>query len=406
MCRGTSFTPFLDLGFHPPSDRFLSSDELNQPEPRFPLRVVICDQCSLVQLDYIVSGEVLYCQHYPYESSTTRMGFAHWSEFADTASTRLGLGRDDLVIDIGSNVGVLLERFNASSGVRVLGVDPAANIANIANLRSIETIAAFFNLETAKRIVASKGQARVITATNVFAHIDDLDDLMAAVKVLLHDDGAFIIEVPYLANLIERLEYDTIYHEHLSYISILPLSRFVERHGMEIADVQQRDIHGGSVRVWMQRKGQGRLKPTGAAADLIALENYKEIHSIDRLRAFAADVEANRRELLWLLDRLKDDGKRIVAVSAPAKGMTLLNYCDLGTDVLSYVTEKSKLKIGRYTPGGHIPVVEDGRLAADKPDFALLLAWNFADEIIANLRDYSKVGGRFIIPLPRPQIMD
>lgn len=396
---------FLDLGMQPPADRFITKAQLEEHEPHFPLRVLLCEECGLVQLDTVAPADLLYCHDYPYESSITTMGRLHWQEFAATVNAAIGLGEKDLVVDIGSNVGVLLEMF-AGHKARVFGVDPAANIAAIANARGIETMPSFFTMDAVETILKTKGPARVITGTNVFAHVDRLDLFMQAIDRLLAKDGLFIIEAPYLVNLIERLEYDTIYHEHLSYISIKPLKLFFESLGMEIADVQQRDIHGGSIRVWVQRKGTGPLKSTGAAEQLIQLEQYKGIYDLNRLHRFAADVDANRRELVWLIKDLKKNGKRVVAVSAPAKGMTLLNYCRFGRNELDYVTEKSTLKIGRFTPGGHIPVLPDAALSENPPDYALLLAWNFADEIINNLKSYSATGGRFIIPLPTPQIVE
>jgi SAM-dependent methyltransferase len=405
MCKGQRLTQFLDLGSMPPADSFLTEAQLGEPEPSYPLRVVVCEDCGLVQLDHVVPPDVLYCHDYPYESSTTRLGRVHWDEFAETAVERLGLGTNDLVVDFGSNVGVLLERF-AARGPRVLGIDPAPNIVEIANRRGIETIAAFFNSPTVAGVVAARGKARIVTATNVFAHIDDLDDVMRAVDLLLADDGVLIIEAPYLVNLIERLEYDTIYHEHLSYLAIRPLKRFVESKGMEIFEVQERDIHGGSIRIWIRRRSRGQSPPSDAVRELLALEDHKRVSELTRLNQFADDVARNRRDIRWLIDDITHHGKRVVAVSAPAKGMTLLNYCGLGPDKLAFVTEKAALKIGRFTPGQHIPVVADAELMAQKPDYALLLAWNFADEIIANLRDFSRAGGKFIIPIPSPQIVE
>lgn len=406
MCKGEQLFEFLDLGSTPPADRFLRPDQLLEEERHYPLRVVMCENCGLAQLNYVVPPEILYCEEYPYESSMTRAGRMHWGEFAATTATMLGLGPDDLVVDIGSNVGVLLEMFR-NQGPRVLGVDPAANIAEIANHRGIETMAAFFGSAVAGRILADKGPAAVITATNVFAHIHDLDDIMLAVDRLLTPDGVFVVEAPYFINLVQSLEYDTIYHEHLSYLSVKPLVRFFARFGMEIFEIQQRDIHGGSFRVFVRRTGQSRRggPDTGVVEEFLALEERARIYSRDRLLAFAHDVETNRRELLWLLHRLKNQGKRIIGVSAPAKGMTLLNYGRIGPEILSFVTEKSTLKIGRFTPGTHIPVVSDDRIIEEKPDYALLLAWNFAEEIMGNLSAFSRAGGKFIIPIPNPQIV-
>lgn len=404
MCSGTNFHKFLNLSKTPPADQFIFAEQLTEPEESYPLEVVVCESCSLVQLNYVVPPEILYCNNYPYESSTTKAGRSHWGEFAATTVRLLALKQKDLVVDVGSNVGVLLQMFR-DNGTSVLGVDPAANIAEIANKNGIETIAGFFSSETARCIVATKGQASVITGTNVFAHIDDLHDFMQATDILLNQKGVLIIEAPYFLELLQNLEYDTIYHEHLSYLSLKPMKRFFERFGMEVFEVQRRDIHGGSFRVFVRRRGASERPVSGVVAELLAAEEYAKAYDHATLDKFARDVARNRDDLRHLLLDLKRSGKSIVGVSAPAKGMTLLNYCGIDADMLDFVAEKSKLKIGRYTPGGHIPVVSDEVLLERQPDYALLLAWNFAEEIMNNLKQFSDRGGKFIIPIPNPKIV-
>jgi SAM-dependent methyltransferase len=402
MCNGVDLVQFLDLGFTPPADQFLRKEQLREPEVYYPLPVVICSGCGLVQLGHVVSPEILYRRDYPYESSITRTGRNHWSEFANSTVKRLGLGSSDLVVDIGSNVGTLLEAFRAA-GTRILGVDPASNIVRIAEKRGVETINEFFSEDVARRIATEYGNAATITGTNVFAHVDDLAAFMRAIDILLTPGGVFIFEAPYLVNLINHLEYDTIYHEHLSYLSVKPLIAFVQRFEMEVFDIQERDIHGGSFRVFISRKGKMPISPV--VAEFLAREEKLALYDLGQLQEFSAAVAQNREDLTWLLKSLKHEGKRICAVSAPAKGMTLLNYCRIGTDTLDFVTEKSTLKIGRFTPGAHIPVVPDDELLQQNPDYALLLAWNFAEEIMENLKDYRQRGGKFIIPIPHPRIV-
>jgi 2-polyprenyl-3-methyl-5-hydroxy-6-metoxy-1,4-benzoquinol methylase len=404
MCASERLAPFLDLGEMPPADQFLHKHQLVEHRESYPLQVAVCEECGLIQLNYVVPPEILYCDDYPYESSTTSAGRRHWSEFARTTTRLLDLTANDLVVDIGSNVGVLLQMFK-EQGTRVLGVDPAANIAEIANKNGIETVAAFFNSETARQIVAGKGQATVITGTNVFAHVGDLHDLMKAVSTLLAERGTFIIEAPYFLELLHSLEYDTIYHEHLSYLSLKPLVRFFKQFGMEIFDAQLRDIHGGSIRLFVRRIGTSAGPVAPIVMQMLANEARERIYELDTLKQFAQNVANNRKALRELLTSLKNSGNKIVAVSAPAKGMTLLNYCSLGTDFLEFVTEKSKLKIGRYTPGMRIEVVPDDMLLTHQPDYALLLAWNFAEEIMNNLKEFSDRGGKFIIPIPTPRIV-
>lgn len=402
MCSSPRLRQFLDLGFTAPADGFLRLDQLGESETHYPLQVCQCEECGLAQLNHVVSPEILYRHDYPYESSITNAGRRHWKEFADTVCQMLGLGEKDLVIDIGSNVGVLLECFR-NNGPRILGVDPASNIVRIAEARGIETWDEFFGRHVVARILAEKGKASVITGTNVFAHVDDLREFMTAVESLLTDKGVFIFEAPHFGHLVRHLEYDTIYHEHLSYLSLRPLISFFHQFGMEAFEVQERDIHGGSFRVFVGRRG---ARPVGASiAVMLASEQSAGLYDPARLDSFAREVENNRRELTWLLQSLKHSGKRIAGVSAPAKGMTLLSYCRIGPEILDFVTEKSKLKIGRVTPGLHIPVVGDEELIRQKVDYALLLAWNFADEIMNNLSAFTQQGGRFIIPVPKPRVV-
>ncbi len=401
-CNSTDLSQFLDLGFTPPADRFLRREQLAEPEIHYPLTVNLCQCCGFVQLGQVVSPEVLYRQDYPYESSITRSGQAHWSEFAKTVVQRFGLGADDLAVDIGSNVGVLLSAFRAN-GTRILGVDPASNIVRIAERNGVETLNEFFSQSVAADIRKTKGQASVITGTNVFAHVDDLAGFMRAVDHLLNERGVFIFEAPYFVNLVGQLEYDTIYHEHLSYLSLRPLIPFFRKFGMEVFDVEQRDIHGGSFRVYVARAGQHAV--TAEVQHLLDVEKQTGVHSLDTLNAFAQRVAQNRQELMNFLRTLKQQGKTVAVVSAPAKGMTLLNYCRLGTETLDFATEKSTLKIGRFTPGSHLPVIPDAELMTRKPDYVLLLAWNFAKEIIRNLNDYREAGGKFIIPIPNLKVL-
>ena len=402
MCGSSLLYRFLDLGFTPPADQFRRKDQLREADIYYPLQVYGCEGCGLAQLGYVVSPEVLYRNDYPYESSTTRTGRQHWADFAGSVVKRFGLGPKNLAVDIGSNVGVLLAAFR-THGLRIHGVDPAANIVLIAQQNGIDTDCDFFNSDTAQRIVQNKGRASVITATNVFAHVDDLHGFMQSVDILLDTEGVFIFEAPYFVNLLRSNEYDTIYHEHLSYLSVKPLVPFFGTHGMEVFDIEQSDIHGGSFRVFVGRGGQRRV--TKEVGKLLQAEADIGIYTRKVLDKFAAAVRNNKRELVWLLQSLKHQGKRIAGISAPAKGMTLLNYCGIDGDVLDFVTEKAALKIGRYTPGSHIPVVPDAELLTKQPDYALLLAWNFADEIMKNLDEYRQRGGKFIIPIPTPRIV-
>ena len=403
LCKSQVLRPILDLGFTPPADQFLHETQLREPETYYPLRMCLCAKCSFAQLDHVVDPKILYQNDYPYEASITRAGHAHWKSFAKSAVGRFKLKGTDLVVDIGSNVGVLLAAFG-DEGVRIQGVDPAPNIVKIAQDNGIDTICDFIGMGAVDRIVGEKGRASLVTATNVFAHIDDLDALMAELVRLLTDEGVFVFEAPYFLHLLEMNEYDTIYHEHLSYIALRPLVPFLEKFNLQIFDVEEDDIHGGSIRVYIGKRSQ---RPASTRfKELVEAEAETLKPTAPLVAGFAERVRKNRADLTWLLHSLKQQGKTIAGVSAPAKGMTLLNYCGIGQGLLDFVTEKSKLKIGKYTPGTHLPVLGDEALTERRPDYALLLAWNFAEEIIKNIDGYRRAGGKFIVPIPSPRIID
>lgn len=402
ICKGSSLQPYLDLGFTPAADSFIREQGLQQPETHYPLEVYLCNDCGMSQLGYTVPPDILYQHDYPYESSTTRAGRTHFFDFAASVVNRFHLGSENLAIDIGSNVGVLLDGFK-SKGCRILGIEPSANISATAIGRGIETINDFISPKLATQVVKSHGKASVVTTTNVFAHIDDLDDFMKAIDTLLDEKGVFIIEAPHFLKLLKNLEYDTIYHEHLLYISVRPLNKLFNRFGFEAVDVEEIGIHGGSIRIYVSRTGAYPV--TKALTEMIATEEQNQIFDFDRLSQFSHDVALHRTKLTTLLRSLKADGASLAGVSAPAKGMTLLNYCHIGPELLDFMTEKSRLKIGLYTPGTHIPIFPDSSLIERQPDYALLLAWNFADEIMENLKEYREKGGKFIIPIPEPRIV-
>jgi SAM-dependent methyltransferase len=401
MCGSQDLAEFLDLGHQPPADAFLTAEQLKEPEVRYPLTALMCVRCGLAQLGYIVPKEILYGEAYPYESSTTLAGRTHFTGLARTIAERFNLGSRDLAVDIGSNVGVLLAGFQAV-GTRVVGIEPVPKLAAQARTNGIDTVTAFFSAESVESVVQRHGRATAVTATNVFGHLDDLSTFVECLAKLLRQDGVLVVEVPYLVDLLERLEYDTVYHEHLSYIAVTPVARFFERHGFQVFDVERIPIHGGSIRIYVGYHGR---RPRDARVDeLTRLEGQRDIFNLATLRGFAGRVRENRLNLTKALIDLKAAGKRVVAVSAPAKGNTLLNYCNLHTGILDYATEKARLKIGLFTPGTHLPVVDDARLVADRPDYGLLLAWNFKDEIAGNLADFHRAGGKFITAIPAIQI--
>lgn len=402
MCDSDNLVMYLDLGFTPPADQFRKKEELEYPEIRYPLKVMLCSDCGLSQLSHVVNPQILYQFDYPYESSTTKTGKIHWNNFAQNVKERLDLKKGDKVLDIGSNVGTLLESFR-DIGCDVIGVDPAPNIVEIANKNGIKTICDFFGLSSVPKVLEEKGKMNVVVGTNVFAHIDDLNEVMIAVKQLLVDEGVFIFESPYFKHLVKNLEYDTIYHEHLSYLSVKPLVPFFSRFGMEVFAIEESEIHGGSIRVYVGKKGLRAIDPE--VSRILKEEDEIGLHSRELMMSFADRVTKNRTDLMHIIKDLMAQGKKIAVVSTPAKGMTLLNYCGITNRHIAFATEKSKLKIGRYTPGGHIKIVPDSELLIHKPDYVLLLAWNFSREIMENLSEYKAGGGKFIIPIPEPKII-
>lgn len=402
FCKKTALKPYLNLGFTPHADRFPTLEQLEKPEIYHPLKVMMCKNCGLHQLSYTVDPKFLYQEDYLYESSITKTGVDHYNNFAESVTKKFSLTKKDLVVDVGSNVGVLLRGFK-KQGVKILGVDPAKNIAVIANKNGIRTIPDFFIPRVAQIARKKYGPAKIIVGTNVFAHIFDHHIFMQALKILLAKDGVFIFESPHLSHLIKNLEYDTIYHQHLLYLSLKPVVRFFKSHGMETFDVETYPIHGGSFRVFIGNKGFHKIQPS--VMRMLKSEKRSGIYSISRLKKFEEKVHEHGQELMNLLRDLKRREKRIAVVSTPAKGMTLLNFCRIGPELVDFATEKSKLKIGRFTSGTHIPIFSDSELLKQQPDYALLLAWNFAPEIMRGLSKYKKKGGKFIIPIPKPKIV-
>ncbi|MFA5129335.1 MAG: class I SAM-dependent methyltransferase [Patescibacteria group bacterium] len=392
----------LDLGFQPPSDEFIRPEELRSPHGYYPLQLQMCEACGHLQLSYHVDPRVLYQHNYPYEQSTTETGRKHYHLMASSLVDRLSAPADSLAIDIGSNVGVLLEGFRIK-GMKVLGVDPAEDMARKAVERGIPTIADFFSLEVARRIRSEHGTAHIITGTNVFAHLHYPGNAVDGVKELLSEKGALIFESPHALDLVQNLEYDTIYHEHLGYMSAKPVQKFFAAHSLELFDLEKTAIHGGSMRYFAGHPGAHPISPN--VEQVIREEESGGLYDRSSMLEFAERVKDHRMKLSQLLMDLRKQGKRVVGVSAPAKGSTLLNYCHLHPGILDYIAEKAEIKIGLLTPGSNIPIVSDQRLLDDQPDYALILAWNFAEEIMKNLQVYHDRGGRFIIPIPEPRIV-
>jgi novobiocin biosynthesis protein NovU/D-mycarose 3-C-methyltransferase len=402
ICQTPLPEPFLDLGEMPLANSFLSRPEDFSSERSYPLAVAGCTTCGLVQLNYVVPAEQLY-RDYIYVSSTSEGVRHHAEHLAETLIAQYGWTASDLIVEVASNDGTVLRAFKRR-GVKVLGVEPARNIASIANAAGIPTIPEFFNKDTAKTILAQHGRVSGILGRHVFAHVDDVHEFVEAVKVCLSEDGVFLIEVPYLGDFLDHLEFDTVYHEHLSYISLSAMEHLCRQHDMELVDVEQISLHGGSVVIHMRRKGTG--KPSARLIDLLDRERQSKISDPQRLKRFAADVSAWKERFEGLIRQLRDSGASLIGYGAAAKGNTLLNYCAEEVASLQYILDRSSHKHGRYTPGTHIPVEDVDRWTrGSRPTHMVILAWNFGDEIMAQMKPFADHGGRFVIPIPEPRVI-
>jgi len=402
ICDSQNLHLFLSLGAMPLANAFLETPANFRDERSYPLDVYFCANCTLVQLVDVIDPTVLFSQ-YNYITGTSDTIAAHHVKYARAMVERLELKPSDLVIEIASNDGSLLKNFRPY-GVRTLGVEPAQNIAKIANAAGIETANQFFNAALALQLASVYGRAQCIIANNVLAHVDDPKDFLLGCKQLLAPEGIISIEVPYIYNLIEQLEYDTIYHEHLSYFSVQSLMLLCQEVGLGIMGVEYIPIHGGSIRVLMGYRARYPTHST-SVLDLVKSEKALGLDQFWRYSAFGDDVLAHRHNLLSALHELKTSQKSIVGYGAPAKGNTLLNFCKIGTDLLPYTVDKSILKVGRYTPGMHIPVRSISDLIEDQPDYVLVLAWNFVEEIMRQQELYRQRGGKFLVPFPAPHIL-
>lgn len=402
VCKSEDLETVLHLGRVALANSFLEKNQLEEPEPFYPLTVCFCKSCNFVQLAEVVPPEKLF-KNYIYVSGTSAEGKRHFELLAEDLMNTLQPPKDSLVVEFASNDGTLLQNFK-KRGVRILGVEPAENIAPIAEAAGVPTINDFFSEKVAKEIVKTKGRAKIIIGTNVFAHLPDLDEVMRSFQILLEESGVIVIESPYIVNLLEKVEYDTIYHEHVSYLSLAPLIRLFDSYGFRIFDAKRTPIHGGSICIFACRK-DAKFKEKPSVAELLAMEKRKGLNTIKPYREFAYNVQNSRVKLLEMLYELKKSGKRIVGYGAAAKGNTLLNYCNIGPDILDYIADKSPHKQGKYTPGTNIPVVHPDKVLEDMPEYMLILAWNFAEEIMKEQSKFKEAGGKFIIPIPKARVV-
>lgn len=402
-CGEAHLRPVLDLGRTPLANRLLTREQLDQPEPTYPLKLVFCPNCSLVQITETVPPSELFSD-YVYFSSFSDTMVAHAKTLAARLIAERRLGPACLVVEAASNDGYLLQHYLAA-GVPVLGVEPAANVAKAAvEKRGVPTRVAFFGAETAAQLVAEGFRADVFHAHNVLAHVADLNGFVQGIHTLLTDNGVAVIEAPYARPLVEQREFDTVYHEHLCYFSLTALDRLFRRHNLVIRAAEALSIHGGSLRI-IAGRGDPTEPPSGTAAQLLAEERDGGLDRFDYYSRFGAAVGRLKDVLVGLLGDLKAGGKRVAAYGASAKGSTLLNYFGIGRDILDFVADRSTVKQGLFTPGTKLPIVAPDELAARRPDYCLLLTWNFADEILSQQADYRAAGGKFIVPIPDVRVV-
>lgn len=391
----------LDLGIQPLANNFLRPEDLGKPEPKFPLRLAVCQSCWLLQLTDIVPPVELFSE-YLYFSSFSDALLRHARTAAERYIREFGLGSHSQVVEIASNDGYLLQNFVAAR-IPCLGIEPAANIAKVARQKGVETLEEFFDLALARRLAGAGRRADLLLGNNVFAHAPDTNDFVAGLAALVKPEGRIILEFPYAVDLMAHTEFDTIYHEHVFYFTLSALMPLFQRHGLEIFRVEHLPIHGGSLRLFAARAGAYPVE--SSVSERLAREAELGVNSLRFYERFVRRVHALRQELCSLLAELKRGGHSIAAYGAAAKGSTLLNFFGVGRETLDFVADRSTYKQGRLTPGTHLPIVPPEELLRQRPDYTLLLSWNFADEILAQQQAYRDAGGKFIIPIPRVQIV-
>jgi hypothetical protein len=402
FCGASLELTLVDLGMSPPCQSFLTSDRIRQMESFYPLHAFVCERCFLVQLEEFVPPEDIFSD-YAYYSAYSTSWVEHARDYVEMISARLALGADDLVVELASNDGYLLQHF-VGAGIPILGIDPAANVARDAEARGVPTLVAFLGTETARRLTEDGRRASLVIGNNVLAQVPNLNDFVAGVRILMRDDATATFEFPHLLHLLDRLEYDTIYHEHFSYFSFATIVEILRAHDLDVYDVEELQTHGGSLRVYAQPAGGGH-PTTDAVGSLVARELADGLRVPERYSRFAEDVKESKRALLDLLIRLRRDGKQVVGYGAPGKGNTLLNYCGIRTDLLDYTVDRNPHRHGLFTPGTHIPIYPPGRIAETRPDYIVVLPWNLIDEISSQLEYVREWGARLIVPIPYATVL-
>jgi SAM-dependent methyltransferase len=403
FCAAPLRRTFVDLGMSPLCESYVPAERLGAMEPFYPLHVRICERCLLVQLEEFVAPEEIFTE-YAYFSSYSDSWVAHARGYVEMAVERFGLGRDSLVVELASNDGYLLQHV-VEKGIPALGIEPAANVAEAARERGIETVVEFFGRDLAARLVAEGRRADLLAANNVMAHVPDLNDFVGGMEPLLAPKGVVTIEVPHLVSLVEDNQYDTIYHEHFSYFSFLTARSVLSAHGLQVFDVDELTTHGGSLRLYAQRRSTGRRRMSSKVGALAERERALGFDTLDGHGGFSIRVEQTKWSLLEFLIERRREGKRVAGYGAPGKGNTLLNYCGIRTDLVQFTVDRNPYKQGQFLPGTHIPIRHPEALEQARPDFILILPWNLKEEIVAQLSYTRDWGARCVVPIPEVEVL-
>jgi SAM-dependent methyltransferase len=403
FCSAILRHTFVDLGMSPLCETYLSGEQLNLMEPFYPLHVQVCDQCYLVQLGEFVSPAKIFSD-YPYFSSYSDSWLKHASDYVDMISERLNLGQRSKVVELASNDGYLLQYF-VTKEIPALGVEPAANVAKVAREKGVPTLIAFFGTQTAGEMIEKGSRADLVIGNNVLAQVPDLNDFVRGIRVLLKPDGVATIEVPHLMRLMQENQFDTIYHEHFSYFSLITAEKIFAAHDLILFDVEELPTHGGSIRMYMRHVADNSKPVTPAVTDLRDRELALALDQMETYASFAQGVIKSKHALLELLIRLRREGKSVAGYGAPGKGNTLLNYCGIRTDLLNFTVDRNPHKQGRFLPGTHIPIHPVEEIRNRRPDYILILPWNLCDEIVAQLAYALEWGAKFVVPIPSARVL-